>query len=354
MGKILILRNWHCDNAISRQIYEMELLLRIQELFGTHISAVDRLKGENMRIKEVLKNSKFVLALYAQMHRTYYNFLTILSPTLNSKKRYASVFGKPLNLKDPKTFCEKIMKMKLDSYETDPLVRRCADKYAVRQYIEEKGCPEILVPLIATYDKAKDVDWDALPDQFAMKWNFGCGFNIICDDKRKLNRDEVLRLMKKWGKVKCYLPYSEMQYKNVPKKIIVEQYLKPNQGKLPEDYKVYCFSGKVECVMLCIGREHGRPKFIHFDKDFRFLRDYSYDGIDMPEDFSMEKPDGYDDLIKYAQILSKPFPFVRADFYLLDGKVYFGELTFTPAGALRPAITPRLEIAFGDLIQLPE
>ena len=309
-----------------------------------------------MKIKEMLKKSKLIRNTYYVCYECFFSMLTILSPTLNSKLRYASVFKKPLNLKNPQTFCEKILKMKLDSYGTDPLVRQCADKYAVRKYIEDNGCPEILVPLIASYDKPEEINWDSLPEQFAMKWNFGCGFNIICDDKSKLSEDDVVKQMKKWSKKRCYLSCSEMQYKKVPKKILVEQYLKPKQGKLPEDYKVYCFGGKAMYVMLCIGREYGHPKFLFFDKDFRFMRNFSYAGMEMPEDFSMEKPAGYDDLIKYAEMISKPFPFVRADFYLLDGKVYFGELTFTPAGAVFHSATkpPELEKIFGDLIQLPE
>lgn len=306
-----------------------------------------------MDIKGALKRNKYVFKAYALACRYYFSFLTVLSPTLNSKKRFYATFGRPLNLDNPRDFGEKIMKMKLDSYETDPLVRQCADKYAVRQYVEEKNCAEILVPLIATYDKPEEIDWDALPNQFAMKWNFGCGFNIICDDKSKLNKDDAVRQMKKWGRVKCYLPFSEMQYKNVPKKIIVEQYLKPEQGKLPVDYKAYCFGGKVGCVLLCMDREYGHPKFLFFDRNFSFLRNYSHEGMEMPEDFFMEKPKGFDEMIRYAEMLSTPFPFVRADFYLLDGKVYFGELTFTPAGALDSANPPEVERLLGDMIQLP-
>lgn len=304
-------------------------------------------------IKETLKKNKAFMKIYSRANHCYFCFLTILSPTLNTKARYKEAFKKPLDLDNPQSYSEKLLKLKLDSYETNPLVRQCADKYAVRRYIEEKGCPEILVPLIAAYDKPEDIDWDALPDQFAMKWNFGCGFNIICDDKSKLDREAAVRKLKKWSKVKTHLSHSEMQYKNVPKKIIVEQYLKPKQGKLPEDYKLYCFGGKAMYVMICVGREFGHPKFLYYDRDFNFLRNFSSSGMSMPEDFQMEKPEGYDDLFRYADILSAPFPTVRADFYLLNGKVYFGELTFTPAGCVDAKKMPEVEKLFGELIPMP-
>lgn len=307
-----------------------------------------------MSIKAILKKNKIIVSIYSKIIKGYNCLLTIISPKLNTKVLYKACFGKPLDLKNPKTLNEKVLKMKLDSFETDPLIRQCADKYAVRKYIEEKGCPEILVPLIATYDTEKEIQWDTLPNAFAMKWNFGCGFNIICEDKAKLNEKSVISQMKKWRKVKYHLHFSEMQYKKVRKKIIVEKYLKPKNARLPEDYKVYCFGGKAEFVMLCVGRDQGHPKFLYFDKDFNFMRNFSRDGMQMPEDFSMEKPAGYDDVFRYAQILSEPFPFVRADFYLIDGKIYFGELTFTPGGGLDARKIPEVDRLFGDMTILPE
>jgi len=165
-----------------------------------------------MKIKEILKKNKLILSLYAKYRYAYFCVLTMLSPTLNTKAHFKQAFGRNINLKEPKSFCEKILKMKLDSYGTDPLIRQCADKYAVREYIQKKGCSEILVPLIAAYDKPEQIDWDALPEKFVIKWNFGCGFNIICDDKNKLKKAEVIAQLKKWGKVKSYLSHSEMQY----------------------------------------------------------------------------------------------------------------------------------------------
>lgn len=276
--------------------------------------------------------------------------LTLISPKLNTNFSYYVKFKKKLNLKNPVTLNEKLLWLKLRDYETNALVRQCADKYAVREYIEEQGCGEILVPLIAAYDRVEDIDWDRLPDSFAMKWNFGCGFNIICPDKSKLDIPQTMEKMRKWGKTPYYLRYSEMQYKNVTKKIIVEQYLKPASGEV-SDYKIYCFHGKPYCVMLCVGRQNGRAKYYFFDCDWNFLR-INRAGVEAPEGFTVPKPEGIDLAFQYAQKLSAPFPFVRADFYLLDGKVYFGELTFTPGGAMDNNRLPETDLMFGNMLHL--
>lgn len=150
---------------------------------------------------------------------------TIVSPTLNTRIRYYLAFKKRLNLKHPKTLNEKLLWLKLNKYMTNPLVIQCADKYRVREYVKESGCEDILIPLIGAWDRAEDIPWDELPNQFVLKWNFGAGMNIVCTDKSKIDRVEILKQLDEWGKSKYWLPYSEMQYKYTPKKIVCEQLL---------------------------------------------------------------------------------------------------------------------------------
>lgn len=304
-----------------------------------------------MSLKSILKKCSPVVWLYAEAQRVYYSLLTVISPELNTKARYKERFGKELDLANPKTLNEKILWLKLRDYETNALVRQCADKYAVRNYVREMGCEEILVPMIAAYDSVDEINWDELPDSFAMKWNFGCGFNIICPNKADLDIPATIKKMKKWGRTQYHLPYSEMQYKDVPKKIIVEQYLRPKSGILPEDYKIYCFHGKPYCVMLCADRESGQAKYFFFDREWNFLR-INKAGKEAPEGFTVPKVEGIEAAFQYAEKLAEPFPFVRADFYLIDGKVYLGELTFTPGGALDSARLPETDIMFGEMLNL--
>lgn len=283
------------------------------------------------------------------MARRIYSLISYISPKLNTRLLFLKKFGRLPNLKNPKTLNEKLLKTKLESFETDELVRKCADKYRVREYVRSRGCGETLNELIAVYDRVEDIEWDKLPNSFAMKWNFGCGYNIICKDKSKLDIAEAAGQMKAWGREPFWTYYSELQYKNIPKKIIVEKYLEDGNGELPQDYKFYCFHGRAYCVMLCEGRAQGWPKFYFFDRDFKLLR-INHDSQKAPEGFSLPKPKGLDEAFKYADALSAGFPFVRADFYIVDGRVYFGELTFTPAAALDNNRPPETDLMFGKML----
>lgn len=173
----------------------------------------------------MLKSNPTVLKIYSKILRIYYCGLTLISPTLNTKARYRQTFKRRLPLENPQTLNEKILWLKLNRYMKDPLVIQCADKYAVRSYVEECGCGDILNELYAVYDSVDEIVWEDLPQQFALKWNFGAGKNVICADKSQLDKDAVLRQLRKWGKDRCWLPHSEMQYKYIPKKIICERFI---------------------------------------------------------------------------------------------------------------------------------
>jgi hypothetical protein len=258
--------------------------------------------------------------------------LTLISPRLNTKVCYRIKLKKKINLSNPQTLNEKILKMKLERYGTDPLVRQCSDKYAVRSYVEEKGCRDILVPLIAAYDSVDEIRWDDLPQSFAMKWNFGCGFNIICRNKSEMNIEKTKRQMRKWGRSLYYLGYSEMQYKDVRKKIIVETILEDPQNDTLNDYKVYCFHGTPMAILYMSGRYSDNMKAAFFDEHWAFIGDTgksNYKSIAEPP----PEPKSLSKMLGCAAALSEPFEFVRVDFYDIDGALYFGEMTFTPAGA---------------------
>jgi len=171
--------------------------------------------------------------------RALYALASYISPGLNTRLLYLRKFGRLPELEAPKTLNEKLLKLKLERYGTDPLVRQCADKYRVRSYVEERGCAETLNKLYAVYDRADDIDWNSLPQSFAMKWSFGCGYNIICPDKAALNIPAAEKQLKKWGREPFWAYYSEMQYRHAEKKIIIEEYIGDKDGKLPEDYKFY-------------------------------------------------------------------------------------------------------------------
>lgn len=281
--------------------------------------------------------------------KRFYVMLSYLSPKLNTKLLFFKKFGRWPNLKNPKTLNEKILKIKLESFGEDKLVRQCADKYRVREYIEEKGLSHCLNELVAVYDDPEEINWEALPEQFAMKWNFGCGYNIICSSKSKLDKKVTKEQLKLWKKEPFWAYFSELQYRNVDKKLIVEEYIGNEDGTPPADYKFYCFDGNAYCVMVCVGREEGWPRFYFFDRDFCLLR-INRDSKEAPEGFSLPRPEGLEEAFAIADRLSEGFPFVRVDLYLTDKGVRFGEMTFTPAAALDNKRLPETDLMFGSMM----
>ena len=296
----------------------------------------------------LLRKNRFVRLTYSCFRK----FLTMVSPTLNTIITFRIAKGKPVNLKNPKTFDEKLSWLKLNTYYKNSLISKCADKYAVREYVSSCGLGEILNELYGVYNSVVEIKWEELPDKFALKWNNGCGFNLFCSEKGSFNINKAIKIMKKWGKTKYYLKNAEMQYKYIVPKIVCEKLLETKAGRLPEDYKCYCFNGEVKYAMICVGREKGRPKFYYFDKEWNLAR-INKDTKNASRDFYIPKPEGFHKMVQYAETLSKPFPFVRVDFYNLDGKIIFGELTFTPSAGMNYNWLEEMDLMFGSLLRLP-
>ena len=285
--------------------------------------------------------------------RLFKQTLMRISPKLNTRVIYFFKFKKRINLKNPQTLDEKIQYLKFHDYYKNPLVTQCADKYAVRDYVKQCGCEEILNALYFVWDSVDEIDWDELPNQFVIKWNFGCGQNLICFDKSNLDIEDAKRKLKEWYKIHdtFYLTYSEMQYQGIPPKLICEKLIETENGNVPVDYKLYCFGGKPDCVLVCSNRgkmPHG-AEYYFFDKEWKLKR-YNKRGQEAPADFTLPKPEGIEKVFEYAERLSQPFPFVRADFYLEKGKVTFGELTFTPCGGFDVNRLPETQRLFGSMV----
>jgi len=285
--------------------------------------------------------------------RSVLYWLTKKDLALSLKLRYFYYFRKKLDLKNPQALDAKIqwMKVHLYGYHQDPIYTQCADKYKVREYIKSCGCPEILNELIAVYDTPEEIEWEKLPQKFALKWNFGNGYNIICHDKDSLNIPQTINRLRMWGKEEPWLKTGEVQYKHAEKKIIIEQFIESERGLLPVDYKIYCFHGKPEFLFTCEDRSSGTPKFYFFDRDWTLQR-INPNGLAAPEGFSLPKPKHLDEMFHYAEVLSQRFPFVRVDFYDTPQQVYFGELTFTPGGGFDIARLPQTQLLMGNKLDL--
>lgn len=241
---------------------------------------------------------------------------------------YIRNHGKAPNLEEPSNFNEKAMWLLHNVYKKDSTVTRCVDKYEMRGYLQEKGLGHLLPEVYGVWDRPEDIDWDSLPDKFAMKCNHGCGCNILCTDKASLDRKDAQKKLRKWLKINFANYYGEVNYKYIKRKIFCEEYLDDGSGEQPVDWKAHCFNGEPKVYMVCTERKTG-AKFMFVDTDYnRFPWEIGYHsgGILPP------KPEKLDEMTEYARILSEDFPFVRVDFYIIKGKIYVGEMTFSPLG----------------------
>ena len=265
---------------------------------------------------------------------------------------YYNVYGHYPDLDDPQTLNEKLLW--LAYYWRHPLKAFCADKYRCREYVTKYcGLPEnLLVPLLGIWDKAEDIDFNALPNQFVLKCNHGCGYNIIVKDKSALDITHAKEQLNRWLSEDFAGNVSEIHYRNIqPHKIICEQYL-PAIGDASSliDYKLMCFNGIPHFFFVAYNRdEAGEATFCTFSLEWEQL---FY--INDEKKVKIPKPASLKKMIEYACVLSKDFPFVRVDFYDVAGEPLFGEMTFTPYGNLLTYFTPDVIAKYGEILQLPQ
>lgn len=286
--------------------------------------------------------------------------LTLISPKLNTSVTFRVKFGRKLDFRNPQTLNEKIQWLKFNTYWNNPVVKQCADKYRVRDYLIQQGQGNLLNDLLGVYDDIEGIDFSSLPSQFALKMNVGCSHNIIVKDKTQLDIEQTKKKLKKWMKDKYYwLGWSEMQYKGVKPYILIEKYLGDNQGHFPVDYKFYCMNGKATSVMVCEERDSlHHPKFFFMNREWQKLP-YTKEAFQYP-DYQIKKPECIDKAFEIAEELSKEFPFVRVDLYIVGEKIYFEELTFTPAGGMdtefkfkAPGVEKDTDTILGEQLKLP-
>lgn len=280
---------------------------------------------------------------------TPFNILYKVNKEIELKLLFRLKCGYKLNLKNPKTYNEKIQWIKL--HDLNPLMPKCCDKYAVREYVESKGCREILNTLIWEGFNPADIPFDELPDKFVIKVTHGSTFNIICTDKSKLNREEVIRKCNKWLKAKFLEAYGEWFYGIERPRVIVEKYLDDGTGRL-RDYKVYCFNGIPRYIGVDSGDDSSGTHFKDiYDTDWNLIKGYE---MAYPNSgVALEKPEALDDLLKYARILSEDFLHARTDFYIVDGNVVFGEITFSNSAGFGKVAPEEFALKMGSYLDIP-
>ncbi len=261
-----------------------------------------------------------------------YRFLKVIvchiSPKLNSKMNYYTTFGKKLDLKNPVEFNAKLMYLKLNNYIGNETVWKCSDKYGVREYAIKNGIStNNLTTLYGVYNNAKDIEFQKFPNKFVLKCSHGCGFNYIVEDKNNINIKKVRKVLNKWLRKKFGYEGGELQYTKTKPVIMCEEFIESQKGEYPFDYKLYCFHGIPKVVLVCSNRKN-ETKLNYFDLQWNYL---PIGKKEFESSKKIEKPQKLADMIEIAKSLSKPFPFVRIDFYEYHGKAILGEMTFTPA-----------------------
>ncbi len=277
-------------------------------------------------------------------------------PEKYGEENYYYIYGKHIDWKNPVLFDEKLTILKTGLYANNALVSQCADKYRVREYVEECGLQHILNELFDVWTDYREIDIAKLPDKFALKRNNDAGGVLIVQDKKQETqlKEKIEKLGK--GTVRNYgLIFAEYQYQHIEPCYICEKYIEDETGRYPHDYKFFVMNGKVRYILVCVGREE-KSKMLRFlvDRDFRLFPVMPEEKQVTDEEIQQYRPQILNEMISVAERLAEPFPFVRVDLYQYEGKVMFGELTFTPMGALNTYINEIGQWIMGSYLDISE
>lgn len=258
--------------------------------------------------------------------------------------------GYKLDLKNPQTFNEKLQWLKL--YDRNPLYTTMVDKYAVKKYVADIIGEEYIIPTLGVWDKFDEINFDELPNQFVLKCTHDSGGLVICKDKSKLDMIKAKEKIERSLKTDYYLLGREWPYKNVPRRIIAEKYMEDTKTEELRDYKFFCFKGIVKALYVATDRQKDGEdvKFDFFDSEYKHLA--IKQGHDNAKEIP-EKPIGFIIMKELASKISERFREVRVDFYEVNGKVYFGEVTFFSNCGLQPFEPDEWDVSFGKWIEIP-
>lgn len=298
------------------------------------------------RIKKIVKDPK------------YYGILAlgrILPDTVNLnifylKMLFRNRMKKPLNLKQPKTYNEKLQWLKL--YNRRPEYTMMVDKYKVKEYVKSIIGEEFIIPTIGVWEKFNQIDFEKLPEQFVLKCTHDSGGLVICNDREKLDKKKAKNQIEHCLKRSYFKNTREWPYKNVKPRIIAEKYMVDESGYELKDYKFFVFNGQVKAMFIATDRGlDSETCFDFFNRDFQHL---SFTNGHPNSKEKIAKPQNFDKMIALAEKLGEKIPHARIDFYNINGAVFFGEITFFHWSGLKPFIPEEWDYTFGNWIELPE
>lgn len=294
-------------------------------------------------MKIIVKLSKVLKFLFAK------GFFYWLDDEKYIQILYNLKLGKKVDLKNPKTFNEKIQWLKLNYRKHDYTVM--VDKYAVKEYVSSVIGAQYIVPVLGVWDRFEEIDFSKFPRQFVLKTTHDSGTVVIVKDKDNLNIKDVKKQIKNSLKKNYFYKFREWPYKFVKPRIIAEKYISDLNSDELSDYKFYCFNGVPKLLLIATGRNSKEGvKMNFFDMDFNKLNFHRGHPTSNEE---FQQPKNFEKMKEFSKILSKNIPFIRCDFYESNENLYFGELTFYPAAGFEPFEPEEWDLILGEMLVLP-
>lgn len=281
---------------------------------------------------------KTVISRIVRLNPKRFSFL---SDQMYIQLKFYDAFGRFMDFKNPKTFNEKIQWLKVNDYR--PEYTTLVDKHAVKEYIAKEIGAEYVIPTLGVWDNFNDIDFETLPNEFVLKCTHDSGGIVVCKDKTTLDLDAAKKKLQSSLNTCFYWMGRERPYKDVPPRIIAEKYMGDNLI----DYKLFCFSGVPKLTLVCSERfSDGGLKEDFYDEEWNHLN------IKRPQHENssemIEKPKQYSLMRELAEKLSTTIPFSRIDFYEINERVYFGEITFYPASGFEGFEPESWDYILGD------
>lgn len=303
-------------------------------------------------MKEISKIRRKVSSIIKRPQSLYIKIIHFLSPILGDEIYIKLLFryraGYRLHLKSPQTFNEKLQWLKL--YYRRSELTHLVDKYEVKNYVRNLIGEDYIIPTLGVWDSYDEINFEQLPNRFVLKTTHDQGGVVICTDKATFNYKKAEEKLKKHLKRNFFLKYREWPYKNVKPRIIAEAFIGDDEDLDLKDYKFYCFSGNAKILFIASGRSSDQAKFDFYDIGFNHL------DIQRPNTVNSKKgneiPENYSKMVYLAEKLSGNLPHVRVDFYNINGRIYFGELTFFTGSGMKPFYPKKWDYILGDMLNL--
>lgn len=264
------------------------------------------------------------------------------------KVKFRLTMGYWMDFNNPKTYNEKLQWLKLN--DKHPEYTKMVDKVTAKDYVASIVGEKYIIPTLGVWNSVDEIDWEDLPNQFVVKSAGDSGGVVVCKDKSNLNIEAAIKKLKTLGGRDYTCASKEYPYKNVSHRYIAEEYMEDESGYELKDYKIFCFDGEAKFLFVATGRQQNDTRFDFYDTNFNHL---PLTNGHANADVWPVKPDNFEEMLEVASKLSKGIPHVRVDLYNINGKIYFGELTFFHWSGMVPFEPIEWDYTFGEYLHLP-